>query len=276
MSGSRGAERVKVHDIDVAYRYDGPAGAPVVLLAHGLMTSHGIWDGLVAQLQSEWRLLRYDLRGHGGSGGTTEPYTMAQLARDAIGLLDKLEVPRVHFIGSSLGGMIGQQLGALFPARVATLTLANTSANQGAAAAWQQRIETARQHGLVPLIDATLKRWFTDSAFSSEPKLIERMTALALQTSVQGFVGCAAIVRDLAQRDVLERIGMPTLIIAGQYDEATPQVDSEVLRDGIAGAELITLPAAHQSAAECPREFAEAWRRFLRCPSERPLGGPFA
>ncbi len=254
---------VRVGDAEVCFALDGPAQAPVVMLAHGILTSHRMWDALATMLAPHWCVLRYDLRGHGGSSATDPPYAMAQLAEDAVGLLDALGVARVHFIGTSLGGMIGQQLGARFGSRLHSLTLANTSAVQSAAPAWQQRIATALEAGVAPLVEPTLGRWFTPGFSASELAAVDRMRQLALATSVRGFVGCAAALRDLDQAQLLAGIRLPTLVICGEHDGATPPAESRRLQQDIAGAGLVMLPAAHQAAVECPGAFAAAWASFV-------------
>ena len=240
----------------------GPEGAPVVLLAHGLMTSHRMWDGVARVLGAEWRLLGYDLRGHGETSATPGPYSIAQLAADAIGLLDALEIREAHFIGLSLGGMIGQSLGAHHPDRCTTLTLANTTCEQAAAADWQQRIDKASTEGVQALVEGTLQRWFTPAAFAGHPALVAETAATARATSLAGFLGCAAAVRDLSQRELLGRIERPTLVVGGDQDQATTPAEARVLAERIRGAQLCMLPAAHQSAIECPAAFAAAWAGF--------------
>jgi 3-oxoadipate enol-lactonase len=257
---------MRVGDIDVCFALEGPAQAPVVMLAHGILTSHRMWDGLAALLVPRWRVLRYDLRGHGGTSASEPPYTMKQLAGDAVGLLDALGLDRVHFIGSSLGGMIGQQLGAKFGERFRSLALANTTAVQGAAAAWEQRIAVAREQSVGPLVEPTLARWFTPGFAASDPAAVDRMRQLALATSVPGFIGCAAAVRDLDHAQLLGDIRVPTLVIAGELDGATPPAESRRLQESIPGAGLAILAAAHQAAAECPGAFAAVWQSFVQQP----------
>ena len=254
---------IRLHDMQVAYRREGPANAPVAMLAHGILTSHRMWDGVAAQLAGRWQVLRYDLRGHGHSTATDPPYTLAGLAGDAVELLDALGIAKVHFIGSSLGGMIGQQLGARHGARFHSLTLANTSSMQGTPQAWDQRIALAQQKGLGPLAEPTLERWFTEDFFRRSPQRVAVVRDLLLATGLPGFVGCASAVRNLAQRELLPRIGIPTLVIAGDHDTATPLAEARELQQGIPGAELAILPAAHQSAVECPEQFAAAWTGFI-------------
>jgi 3-oxoadipate enol-lactonase len=257
-------KKIRAGDIDIAYRLEGAEQAPVVLLAHGILTTHRMWDALAQALAPRWRMLRYDLRGHGGTSATEPPYTMLRLARDAVELLDALGIERAHFIGSSLGGMIGQRLGSDFGHRLHSLTLANTTSRQGMAQAWQDRISTAHEKGVAPLVEPTLQRWFTEDFLAQDPEPVPRMRELALSTGVPGFTGCAAAVRDLAHADLLPSIRVPTLVVAGEQDRATPAAESEFLQQQIPGARLVRLPAAHQSAVECPDAFAQAWEAFAR------------
>ena len=117
---------VRIGDLDVSYVAEGQPDAPVVMLAHGVLTSHKMWEPVVRALTPRWRVLRYDLRGHGATSSTAPPYRMEQLAQDAVDLLDVLGMDRVHFIGTSLGGMIGQHLDARFGSRLHSVTLSNT------------------------------------------------------------------------------------------------------------------------------------------------------
>jgi 3-oxoadipate enol-lactonase len=254
----------RVGDIDVAYELEGPAGAPVVMLAHGLLTTHRMWRGVAQALLPRWRVLGYDLRGHGSTRASEPPYTMQRLADDAIALLDALDLPRVHFIGASLGGMIGQRLAALHGDRLLSVTLANTAAVQGAREAWEERIATAREKGVAPLVEPTLQRWFTPAFLAANEEPVQRMRALAGEVDVRGFCGCAAAVRDLSHAELLPSIRVPTLVIVGDHDQGTPPAAGEFIQQRVPGARLARLPAAHQSAVECPQAFADVWEAFAR------------
>lgn len=253
---------IRVGDIEVTYQLDGPVDAPIVMLVHGLMTSHRIWDGVVRSLSQKWRILRYDLRGHGGTTGTSREYSMDLLAGDAIELMNALQISRAHFIGLSLGGMLAQYLGAHHSARFSSLTLANTTCEQLQKDAWQQRIEIAAVRGVGPLVSGTLPRWFTPRVFVERRDLVAEAEVVARGTSVDGFIGCASVVRDLSQRDLLAGIDVPTLVIAGELDQATTVEEANVLVESIQGARLQTIEAAHQSAMECPDAFVRAWTQF--------------
>jgi 3-oxoadipate enol-lactonase len=256
-------QTVMLEDIEVSYMMQGRQDAPVVLLTHGILSSLSMWDAVADALLPRWCVLRYDLRGHGRTSATRPPYSMAQLAHDAFNLVEKLGIHRVHFVGSSLGGMIGQRLAADFGERLHSATLANTISEQGDVAAWQERIDTARSSGVGPLIDGTLKRWFTPGFFASRASTVERLRKIGTETSPDGFIGCAAAVRDLAHANLVKNIQVPTLVLAGAHDTATPRDQTEKLAHAIPGAQFVVLPAAHQAAVECPREFADAWETFV-------------
>ncbi|HEX2545843.1 MAG TPA: 3-oxoadipate enol-lactonase [Ramlibacter sp.] len=248
---------------DVAYRREGRQGAPAVLLVHGLLSDHRMWDPVVERLMGDYEVLRYDLRGHGHSSAPPPPYTLEQLADDVPALLDALGIARVHFIGTSLGGMIGQQVAARHPHRLLSATLANTGAVQGAAAAWDERIALAREQGMAPLAEPTLQRWFGAAFRASAPSEVERMRRTLLQVTRDGYVGCATAVRNLSQLELLPRITVPTLVIAGQNDEAIPHAAGEKIAQTIPGAQLVSLPTGHQAAVEQPEAFVAAWRTFV-------------
>lgn len=257
-------KKIRAGDLEVAYRIEGREDAPVVMLAHGLLTSQRMWDDVAALLAPRWRVLAYDLRGHGGTSVTEPPYTMERLALDAVALLDALKIQRVHSIGLSLGGMIGQRLGARHGERFLSLTLANTTSRQGMAQAWEDRIATAREKGVAPLVEPTLQRWFTEDYLAADPEPVRRLRAIGHAIDPRGFAGCAAAVRDLAQADLLPEIRLPTLVIVGDQDRGTPPAEGEFMQQRIPGARLASLPAAHQSAVQCPQLFVEAWESFAR------------
>lgn len=253
----------RVGDLDVAYRLEGAEGRPVVLLVHGILTDHRMWDAVVERLGGAFGILRYDLRGHGRSSAPPPPYTMEQLADDAAGLLDALQLQQVHLIGTSLGGMIGQQVGVRHPARLLSLTLANTAAQQAAPAAWDERIALARRSGVGALADPTLQRWFPASFLDTAPAEAKRLRAILCETTVDGYVGCAQAVRDLHQAHLLPKITAPTLVVAGDRDTAIAPADTARVAAGIPGSRLVHIDAGHQAALEKPDVFCADWRQFL-------------
>ena len=262
MSGPA-VRKVAVGAQEVAVRIDGPEDAPALVLVHGILADHRMWDAVAARLSARFRVVRYDLRGHGGSSAPPAPYTMEQLADDVPALLDALGIARVHLAGTSLGGMIGQQVGIRHGGRLLSLTLANTAAQQGAPQAWEDRIAVARQSGVAALAEPTLQRWFTPAFLQAQPQAAARVREILCGTSVEGYAGCAAAVRDLAQVALLPRIRVPTLVIVGSEDQATPAAQGRQIAEAIPGARLVTLPAAHQAATEVPDAFCDAWLAFV-------------
>ena len=261
--GAAPLQRAHVGGMEIAYRIDGPAAAPVVVLVHGLLTDQRVWDAVVARLATAHRVLRYDLRGHGGSSAPPGPYTMRELGEDTVALMDSLGLRQAHLIGSSLGGMLSQQVAAHHADRLLSLTLANTAAVQPASASWQARIDLVRRDGVAAIADGTLQRWFTPAFAARADAEVARMRAILCETSATGYVGCAEAIRDLDQLDLLAQIRIPTLVVAGSHDEATPPALSAQLREGIAEARLVTLEAAHQAALELPDVFCDAWLGFI-------------
>ncbi|MCE7527938.1 3-oxoadipate enol-lactonase [Polynucleobacter sp. IMCC 30228] len=255
---------IKVNGIDIAYRFDGPENGHVVLLSNSLMSNYAMWDCTIPALTDRYRTLRYDTRGHGGSGITNGPYSMAQLADDAIGLLDALHIDKVHFIGLSMGGMIGQQLGARFPERVYSLSLCDTASEMPPRNLWEERFATAKHEGIAGLMPGTLKRWFLDDFINSSPAEIEKVRQMILGTGVEGYIACGSAVRDMTHSAMLLKIKAPTLVLTGRQDPACTVDQATVLHRLIEHSEMIIIEnAAHLSNIEQPAAFNTAIRGFI-------------
>src|SRR5437762_8854154 len=245
------------------YRIDGPAAAPVVMLSNSLGTNLAMWDSQLASLKTRYRLLRYDSRGHGESAVTSGPYTIEQLAGDALALLDALEIERANFCGLSMGGMIGQWLGAHAPRRLGKLVLANTTAKIGSPETYNARIDAVRNGGMVAITDAVLARWFTPAFLIASPTAVARVRAMLDGTPPDGYIACCEAIRDMDQREIVARVAVPTLVIAGTHDIPTPPTDARFLADHIRGARYVELPAAHLSNIEAAPAFTSALTEFL-------------
>ena len=253
-----------VHGARLAYRFDGPAGAPVVLLSNSLLASMAMWEPQLAALAG-YRVLRMDTRGHGRSEATPAPYSIAMLADDVIGLLDALALPKVHFVGLSMGGMIGQVLGARHADRLHTLALCDTASDMPLRAAWDERIATARRAGVAALAEPTLQRWFTAPFHARDPQAVQAVRAMIVGTPVEGYVGCACAVRDLDQTALLKDIAVPTAVIVGEHDPSCTVAQSRLLHEHIAGSTLQVLPdCAHLSNIEQPAAFNRALLAHLQ------------
>ena len=264
MTQLQDTKTVNVNGVDIAYRFDGPQDGQVLLAANSLMANGSMWDWNVPALADRYRVLRYDKRGHGKSGVAPGPYSIAQLADDAVGLLDALKIEKVHFMGLSIGGMIGQQLGARYPERILSLSLCNTASEMPPRSLWEDRFQTARSQGLTGLVDGTIGRWFTAPFVERAPQDIEKVRQMILATNVEGYIGCGSAVRDMAQSTMLLKIKAPTLVLSGRHDPACTVDQGIVLNRLIDGSQMVIIEdAAHLSNIEQPARFNQAVREFI-------------
>jgi 3-oxoadipate enol-lactonase len=247
----------------IAYRLDGPEGAPVLLLSNSLGTAMAMWAQQVAAFSASHRVLRYDSRGHGASDAPAGAYSMDRLGRDVVELLDALGIGTVDFCGLSKGGMVGQWLGYRAPERLRRLILANTSPYMGPASAWDARIATVREAGMAATVEAVLERWFTPGFRAQGGDAIAPVRRMIEVTSPTGYIGCCAAIRDMDMRRTASLIAVPTLVIAGTADPATPVADGAALVAAVAGARLATLEAAHLSNIEQAAGFTRLVLDFL-------------
>jgi 3-oxoadipate enol-lactonase len=259
-------EFAAVNGTRIAYTLDGPAGAPVLTMSHSLSADHSMWDPQMPALTDAYRVLRFDTRGHGASDAPAGEYTLDQLAADVIGLWEHLGIASTHFCGLSMGGMIGQTLALKAPKFLRTLVLCDTASSYppAAQAMWAERIVAAKANGLEAGIDGTIDRWFSPGFVARAPEVIAGVKRMIAATPVDGYCGCGAAISRLSLTDRLGEIRTPTLVICGEDDPGTPLAMSEVIRDGIAGAELVVLPEArHLSNMEAVAGFNTALRGFL-------------
>lgn len=247
----------------IAYRFDGPQDAPILLLSNSLGTHMGMWVPQMEAWTRSFRVLRYDQRGHGASDAPAGGYSIDRLGRDVVELLDALAIDGVDFCGLSLGGIAGQWLGIHEPGRLRRLVLANTSSFMGPPSGWDARIDMVRDQGMAPLAEVSIGRWFTRDFSVAAPEAIVPIAAMLQTTDAQGYAGCCAAIRDMDMRRTASLIELPTLIISGTKDPATPPPHSEALAQAIAGSQLIMLEAAHLSNVEKPEEFIGAVLNFI-------------
>jgi 3-carboxy-cis,cis-muconate cycloisomerase len=258
-----GATFLELPEVRTHYRWDGPGDKPVLLLSNGLGTNLTMWDGQIAALSSYFRVLRYDQRGHGRSAVPPGPYSIEQLGRDVVALLDGLGVERCCFCGLSMGGMIGQWLGANAPDRLTKVVLCNTAAKIGTLDSWNTRIELVLKSGVEAAIPLVLERWFTPAFQMGAPDVVARNREMLVATAPAGYVAGCAAVRDMDLRETVRHVGVKTLVVAGTYDPVTPPAEGRYLADAVAGARYVELPAAHLSNVEVPEEFNAAVLEFL-------------
>jgi 3-oxoadipate enol-lactonase len=258
--------KTTVNGISVNYALEGPATGPVVTLSHSLATDLSMWDPQIAALTARYRVLRYDTRGHGGTDAPAGPYSLDQLAEDARALLRALGIGRTHWVGLSMGGMIGQRLALEQPALFESLVLCDTTSRIPAEAKplWDQRISTAERQGMEPLVEPTLERWFTAPFRERGGAVLERVRAMIRSTDPRGYAGCCHTIAALDLTDRLQAIRLPTLVIVGEEDVGTPVAASRAIQEQIEGSELVILKSAsHLSNMEQPVEFERALLAFL-------------
>lgn len=257
---------INVGGLNIRYADEGPKSAPVVMMSHSLSAELAMWAPQAEALKNRYRVVRYDTRGHGGTDAPDGAYTLDMLADDALGLMDGLSLDKVHWVGLSMGGMIGQTVALKAGGRFRSLTLADTSSGYAAdaIAGWAERIKAAQTNGLAAGVDATIDRWFSPGFVEREPATISTVKDMILATPVAGYCGCGAAIAKLNVTPRLGEIQTPTLVICGEDDPGTPLSMSEIMRDGIPGAKLAVLPVArHISNLEDVAGFNAALEGFL-------------
>ncbi|MET2832611.1 alpha/beta fold hydrolase [Mesorhizobium shangrilense] len=249
----------------IAYRFDGDAGKPVLVLSNSIATTLHMWDGQVGELSKHFRVLRYDFRGHGGSSTPVGAYSLDRLGRDVLELLDALGLERVHFLGLSLGGFVGQWLAIHAPERIDRLILSNTSSHLAPASYFDERIAAVLQaDDMSETAEVFLGNWFPARMVAANEPIIEEFRTMLLTINRQGLAGLFAAVRDADLRRTIALISRPTLVIAGRHDTVTALSHSELIAEAVPGAKLVVLPAVHLSNVEYPAEFTQAVLKFLR------------
>jgi 3-oxoadipate enol-lactonase len=272
---------LRCNGADLAYRMDGAANRPALLFSNSLASDMAIWDDQVAAFKSDYRIVRYDTRGHGRSAVTDGPLTIGDLAADAIALIEQLALGPVHFVGVSLGGMVGQVVAAKRPDLLRSLTLSNTSSETDKPELWEPRIETVLRTGMAPLVEPTLERWFTAPYRAAHPDRIETVRRMIAATPPKGYAAAARAIQAMHQTSILAKIVTPTLVVVGRDDASTPVAAAERIARAIRGSELVIVEqAAHITPIEQADKFNQHLRRFLanaaKPSSSRAASGPAA
>jgi 3-oxoadipate enol-lactonase len=255
-----------INGFRMCFAVEGPDSAPAVVLHHPLATDLTIWDELTAALRPRYRVVRFDARGQGGSEATPAPYDFPMLAADTVALMDHLKIARAHFLGLSMGGMVGQHLGVDHAQRFASLILCSTTSRMPPEARplWDERVKAAREQGMAAQVEPALSRWLSAASRQSKPALVARMTRYLETTPVEGYAGWCLAIRDLDVTGRLKAIALPTRIIVGSEDPSTPPAAAQAIHREIAGSELVEVPGvSHQLHVEDPATFNRHVLEFL-------------
>jgi 3-oxoadipate enol-lactonase len=241
--------------------------APRLVLIHSLALDRSVWDGVVARLQGVAEILTYDCRGHGRSDHRAGAFTAELFAQDLAALLDHVGWRSATVAGCSMGGCVALAFAGLYPTRVERLGLIDTTAWYGpdAPANFRARAETARANGLPGLIAFQATRWFSDDFRAAHPEVLLRAGGVFLANDFDCYAATCALLGDVDLRGHLPALRMPTAIVVGEEDYATPVSMAQFLHGGIAHSTLTVLPRArHLTPLEQPEAIAAALQDLLR------------
>jgi 3-oxoadipate enol-lactonase len=251
---------------------EGEEDAPVLMLSNAMGTNLHMWDPQIPALLKYYRVLRYDSRGHGNSVVSEGPYSIAQLGRDALAILDTLGLDKVDFLGLSLGGIVGQWLLTHAPKRIGKAVLADTAAQLAPPDLWNSRIHAVLQDGMGAVADGLIENWFTKDFRDSHAEQVAWIEDMILRTPVEGYAATCAAIRDADLREAIHSVQAPVLVLVGRHDTTTPQGLGALISSSIPKAKLATLEAAHLSNVEDAEAFTEKALEFLL--AEEPVAEP--
>ncbi|WP_370681083.1 3-oxoadipate enol-lactonase [Comamonas sp. GB3 AK4-5] len=245
----------------------GPEGAPVLVFSNSLGTTLEMWEAQAQAFSRDFRVLRYDTRGHGASVCSPGPYSFTQLGGDVLAILDALQIEKAHFCGISMGGLTGLWLGVNAAARMRSITVANSAAKIGAEGPWLERAASVRTQGaagMQALADSSPSRWFTEGFAAAQPAVVQQAQAWIAGIAPEGYASCCEALAKEDLRAAITTITTPTLLVAGAHDPVTTVADAQAMQAAIAGSILATVPASHLSNLEAPEAFNQALQHFLQ------------
>ncbi|MCX5229625.1 alpha/beta fold hydrolase [Streptomyces sp. NBC_00233] len=234
------------------YRVDGQEQAPVLVLGPSLGTTWHMWDRQIPELTRDWRVVRFDLPGHGGA--PAEPFTsVAELGDRLLATLDSIGVQRFGYAGCSLGGAVGLDLALRAPHRVASLALVATSPRFGSADEFRQRGVIVRANGLEPMARTAPEQWFTSVFAGAQPAIVDWAVQMVRTTDPACYIAACEALAVFDVREALDRIAIPALVLVGSEDQVTGPAEARTLVAGIADARLAVVPgASHLAPVEQP------------------------
>jgi 3-oxoadipate enol-lactonase len=256
--------KIKTNGIEINCVIEG--AGPWVTMSHSLACNLSMWDPQMQSLTKHYKVLRFDTRGHGASSAPEGAYTLEQMADDVHGLFAALHIKRTHWVGLSMGGMIGETYALKYPGVFQSMVLADTTSRRppNAEQMWGERVHMARDQGMAALVEGTLGRWFTEPYRKAHPDVMARIGNDIRNTPVDGFAGCCAAIAKIDLLDRLKEIDCPALVIVGDQDHGTPPEMARQIHANLRGSELLIIPsAAHLSNVEQPAVFNKALVEFL-------------
>jgi 3-oxoadipate enol-lactonase len=258
------AMKIKANGINFNCQIDGREGAPWVVFSNSLMTNLSMWDDQVAALKDQFRVLRYDQRGHGATDAPASPYSFDMLAADVIGLFDALQIARAHFVGLSMGGMTAVLLAQKYADRLDRIVPCDCGpmSTPQSAQQWEERIAAAKAGGMEALVEPTVARWCPPEFLAANRVASDKLRQMIRTTPLNGFIGCAQALSNFDLRSGLTGVNRPTLFICGTKDASF--AGTKALHTGVAGSKMVEVEdAGHISNVEQPAFFTRAMKDFL-------------
>jgi 3-oxoadipate enol-lactonase len=253
---------------------EGDENKEVLLLSNPMGTNLHFWDPQIPALAENFRIVRYDSRGHGGSVANQGPYSVEGLGRDALAIIDALGIEKVHWLGLSMGSVVGLWLLVHARERIGRAVLASTAAQIPGPELWNSRIQSARESGMEGIASALAERWFTKHFRDTEPARVETVMEMVRATPLHGYLAALAAIRDMDMREAIRNIRNEVLVIAGRHDPSTPPGMGALVASSIDRAKFVTLEASHMSNIEDEANFAKAVVNFLTAPETTAVGPP--
>ncbi|MCW5620721.1 MAG: 3-oxoadipate enol-lactonase [Burkholderiales bacterium] len=250
----------------IGINYEIEGDGPWVVMSHSLACDLHMWDEQARTLAARYKVLRFDTRGHGGSDAPAAAYTLEQLADDLHGLLGAVGARQPHFVGLSMGGMIGMTFALKYPGVLRSLVLCDTTSRYPAElrGVWTERIRLVTEQGMEPVVEPTLKRWFTEPFLAQRGPVVERVAHMIRSTPPAGFIGCCHAIPQIDLTARLREIACPIQVIVGEQDVGTPVAMSREIHEAAPNSELVIIPnASHLSNLEQPEAFDHALTSFL-------------
>lgn len=245
------------------FRVDGPQDAPALIFCNSLGTTLHMWDSQIEALTNDFKVVRYDRRGHGLSTTSEASFTMADLGQDVLALMDHLQIQQAHFCGLSIGGLVGQWLGTEAENRLLSLTVCATAAKIGTDEGWVQRAKEVRATGLAPLLEGTLERWFNPDFITKNAELVQFILDEFAQNSSEGYAQCCEALAQADFRSELHKVSIPTLCVSGVQDPVCSAADLDFIANHVKQGTHTAIAGRHICNVESAREFNQLLLSFL-------------